>query len=153
MIYKVNLDSSDFYSSLTEPNHSHRIYAIDWSFLPEHKRFKMTFSMVSKKRTLNGFNAGANIIRVRCNLGGMFQQNKNGSNNGNNDFIGCIVIKRASDDTNDNRIKTLPHHNPPTFLPSRPTGNFITVEIVNNNETLNLGLSGSYCMTLFFEEI
>lgn len=157
MKYQVNLDGDNYFSTLTsDTNYSHRVYAIDWSFLPDNKKFKMTFNFQTKARTVNGFNAGANIIRLRCSFEGKFQQNINGSNQASkqsNDFIGCVVIKRASNTTNDNHILTLPHHNPPTFLPSKPTGNFITVETINNTDIRNTGLTGSYLMTLFFEAL
>lgn len=155
--YKVDLDSNVFFSSLTGPTiHSHRVYTIDWSFLPENKSFKMTFKIQSKARTLNGYNAGANVIRVRCNLEGMYNQNMDAGNlvsKKNNDFIGLMVIKRSSDTTNDNQLRTLPYHNPPVFLSSRPTGNFITIETLNPSGTRNTGITGSYLMTLYFEEI
>lgn len=157
MIYTLNLDSTIYFSSLTgSNNYGHRVYAVDWSFLPENKKFKMTFKLQSKRRSSLGYNAGANIIRVRCNLNGLFNQNINGGynvNKSNNDFIGLMVIKRSSEGSNDNQLRTFPHHNPPTFLSGRPTGNFITIETLNNTGIRNSGITGPYLMSLYFEVV
>lgn len=158
MIYKVDLDSNVFFSSLTGTGlHSHRVYAIDWSFLPENKKFKMTFKIQSRTRTSGGgYNATFNSVRVKCNFQGIFDQNINAGNltsKQNNDFIGLIVIKRSSNTLNDNQIRTFPHHNPPVFLNVRPSGSFITIDLININGLRNTFINSSYLMTLYFEEI
>ncbi len=157
--YQINLDSNSYYSTVDNTSHAHRVYAVDLSFLPEHKAYKMSFNLESKQRTSSTYSASNNAFRVKCSFGGIgaFHTNILGGakmNRPSTNFIGMVVVKRASDTTNDTQIKTFPHHNPPTYLSSRPTGNFITIEIVNTSGILaGTAISGSYLMTLFFEEI
>jgi hypothetical protein len=155
--YQINLDSNSYYSTETNTSHAHRVYAVDLSFLPEHKAYKMSFILESKKRTSNTYSASNNTFRVKCSFDGIFHTNIIGGatmNSPATNFIGILMIKRASNTGNDVQIKTFPHHNPPTYLSSRPTGNFITIEIVNTSGILaGTAISGSYLMTLCFEEI
>lgn len=156
MIYTLNLNSTQYFSSTTKPTTSSRItYAVDWSFLPENQPFIMTFSIISKNRSTSYF-AGNILNSVEANLGSPFIQNVTGGNlirRNNNFVLGFWKIKQPTTTASDNYIEILPQDNPPIYLPCRPSSNFITISQVTNAKGLSGFTNTDYLMTLFFEEI
>lgn len=156
MRYQLNLNSENYYSTETPTYAGHRVYAVDWTFLPADKKFKMSFTIETLRRTPSAYTAGNNTVKVRCSFSGVLDQNVIGgatTNKQNTNFIGCLVIKRVSNSANDLQVRTFPHHNPPTYLSSRPTGNFLTIDFENLSTIRPPSSITSYLMTLFFEEV
>jgi hypothetical protein len=156
MIYRLDLNSSVYFSSTTKPRTASRItYAVDWSFLPENQPFKMTFSLVSKKRYSTSSFSGVITNFVEANFGSPFTQNVSGGNlirRNNNYVLGFWHIKKPTTAATDNYINISPEDNPPVYLPSRPSSNFITITQLTNTKALSGFTNTDYLMTLFFEE-
>ena len=77
MIYNLFLNSTSSHALTTSAaNRGQRIYALDWSFLPQYKRYKITFRFVSKKGSYTGDD---NYI-VTANFGPLFSSFTGGKN-------------------------------------------------------------------------
>lgn len=155
MIYRLDFNSLQFFNRPTTSNNL-ITYAVDWSFLPENKKYKMTFSFISYKRPLTGFVGSVASNRIEVNFGTLFNQNVTGSNEitrKNNFVLGTWNIKQLTSTAHNNFLCILPHHNPPVFLHNRPSNNFITVTNLSNSNALTSFLNTDYLMSLYFEEI
>lgn len=152
MIYQVNLDSSNKYAGT---NNAQLTYAVDWSFLPENKKFKVTFSFLHKKRSVSGGFSSNFTNYIECNFGSAFE-NYSGSSvveKRQNYFLGIILPKKVFlNNATENILCALPPHNKPVYIHSRPSNNFVTITIRQNTFALSSVIS-DYSMALFFEEI
>ena len=144
--YNLTFDSTDFYGGA---NNNKRTYFVNWSFLPNDKSYKVTFSYMSVASTnVDGLTA---VMSLLLNLGATdsFFADNTGINS--TQFMGNLKV--ASVGTN-NYFFADKTTNQEIYLNSRPTQNVLEVQ-------LHQGLSGTnfanpvptnYVLTLCFEE-
>lgn len=153
VLYNLYLNSLTYHASTPTPgNRGTRIYAVDWSFLPNNKRFKVTFRFVSRKATLTCDN---NYL-IQCNLGCTnTRSGGDGSNQigaASNNILGMVYSRAGSTATTDLQLSATYLENAPIYLNARPSSNLLTVQIVDYiNGIFNLGVE--YMMILTFEEV
>jgi hypothetical protein len=152
MIYNLYLNSLIYHASTPTPgNRGTRIFAVDWSFLPD-KQFKLTFRFITRKLTTLTCD---NNYLIQCNLGATTTRSGgDGSNQigaASNTIIGMVYSRPATTTTTaDLQLTATYLENPPIFLNSRPSNNLLTVQIVDYlNGVYNLSVE--YMLILSFE--
>lgn len=154
MIYNLYLNSltnnplTNYYSANSTNNRGQRIYAVDWSFLPEDKEFQVSFKFISRGLTLtanNIYNIVANFNQPNCiSAGSDIRRNTNS-------ILGVIKPRQITGDT-DVQLIANPKDNEPVSLLKRPNDNFLEIKIVDN-DGVQFNLGQDYLMILSFEEI
>ncbi len=97
MNYKLSLNSSTYFSKLNATNNLNITYAIDWTFLPKDKSFKVSFRFITNRKNFNSTPANNRQFLVNANLG----QSNNYTGNATldkmqNNIIGGLKLYRAS---------------------------------------------------------
>ena len=156
--YNLFLRSNNYYSTTNTANTLNRTYAVDWTFLPKDKHFKVTFNFCS-----NRFQAGTTLNNRQylelTNLGGYnsFTGGNNVEKNVNN-ILGGLKIKQASKRTSagqqtDINYRANDKSNSPIYLNDRPSSNFLTIDIISILGSPDASLTAQYYIKLCFEEI
>ena len=156
--YNLFLRSNNYYSTTNTANTLNRTYAVDCTFLPKDKHFKVSFNFCSN-RFQSATNANNRQYLVLTNLGGYnsFTGGNNVEKNVNN-ILGGLKIKRGSWRTADG-IQTDMHYrandtsNSPIYLNDRPSSNFLTIDIISILGSTDASVSSQYYIELCFEEI
>ena len=156
--YTLFLRSENYYSSTNTANTLNRTYAIDWTFLPKDKQYKVSFNFWSNRFT-SATNLNDRQYLVLTNLGGYnsFSASNNVDKKVNN-ILGGLKLKRASSRTSAG-LQTDMHYradiqsNSPIYLNDRPSSNFLTIDITSILGSTDAILTSQYYMELFFEEI
>jgi hypothetical protein len=155
MIYSLILNSTtntpltNYFSANASGNRGQRVYAVDWTFLPENKKFKVTFKFASKKITAL---TADNIAYITAN----FSQPNHimGSNLVRRNPTPCLGILKPNyvSAATDMQYSSNPTENQPTFLFERPSNNFLEITVLDLANT-QVNITVDYLMVLYFEEI
>lgn len=148
MIYTVVLNSTNYYSMESAGNRSKISYAVDWSFLPQDKKFKVTTSFCSGKDVLSGSGVLSLFVYFTASqqvFNADYQIAKYSSN-----FLSIIRPNMLS--TTDVIYSAVPSDNSPIYLCGRPSDNIFLVEIKTYGFVPYI-LGVDYIMTLTFEEV
>lgn len=156
MIYNLFLNSvtnnplTNYYSAVSATNMGQRIYAVDWSFLPENKKFKVSVRFNS---LAGSFNAN-DLYFLTANFGPMANSVSGGSatTRQHNSILGILKVRQGTTATNDLCLTAFPDNNQPVFLNGRPNNNFLEIRIMSNLTT-QYNLTVNYQMILSFEEV
>ena len=156
--YNLFLRSNNYYSTTNTANTLNRTYAVDWTFLPKDKHFKITFNFCSN-RFQSALNANDRQYLVLTNLGGYnsFTGDNNVDKNVNN-ILGGLKLKQASKRTSgglqtDMHYRANAKSNPAIYLNDRPSSNFLTIDIISILGSTDASVSSQYYIELCFEEI
>ena len=155
MIYSLFLNSTtntpltNYYSTVDSNNRGQRVYAVDWSFLPDDKQFKVTFKFASKKiASLTADNTAficANFTQTNNVVGGNEVRRKPFR------FLGIVKPYYVSAAT-DMSYSANPVENDPIYLSKRPDNNFLEITVCDMTNTLAT-IAVDYLMVISFEEI
>jgi hypothetical protein len=156
MIYNLFLNSTpnnpltNYHSAITANNRGQRVYAVDWSFLPENKKFEVSFRFASKA---SAFTAN-DLYYITTNFGPTSTSLSGGSmvRRQNNNIIGTLKVRSISTTAGDLQLVSLPLENEPVLLLQRPTNNLLEVSIMSNPST-QYNLTTDYLLTLSFTEV
>ena len=150
MIYNLFLNSTSSHALTTSAtNRGQRIYALDWSFLPQYKRYKITFRFVSKKGSYTGDD---NYI-VTANFGPLFSSFTGGKNveQKSNLNLGFLSCRQGTTLNTDLQIYALPSDNPAVSMNDRPSNNYIEILLLAMDGT-QYNLTVDYLMIVSFTE-
>lgn len=150
MIYTVVLNSTKG-TKLTTNNWSEISYGIDWSFLPQGRKYKVSFSFHSKKGTFTG----DNIVEVYADFTASpttYEANGNAQQKITN-MLGLIHPELVTVST-DVMLQANSTDNAPIFINDRPNNNFFTITLRTFYETTStkFNIGTDYIMVLSFEE-
>lgn len=156
MIYNLFLNSTtdtpltNYYSAVSATNRGQRIYAVDWSFLPENKKYEVSFRFATKS---SAFTAN-NLCYLTANFGLTSTSVIAGSgvNIRNSNILGVLKPRPASSTANDAQLSALPNDNEPVLILDRPRDNFVEIKIIDNTFS-QLNLSVDYILILSFKEV
>lgn len=146
MIYTVVLNSRNYFSN--GGNNSSITYGIDWSFLPQGKKYKVSFSFNSKRGTFTA----DNVIQVYADFTGSpttYEANGTVSQKVSN-FLGVLHPELISSG-NDSHLQAHSTDNTPIFINDRPSNNTFTIRLLDNTGTA-YNPAVDYLMVLSFEE-
>ena len=151
MIYNLFLNSKKYNSASSAVSRGQRVYAIDWSFLPENKAFNLTFKFLSQHPTLvlssnniSLISASFGPLALSCSGGSVIQRQ-------NSNIIGSINVRSATANSDFHMFST-PIDNPPITLLSRPSNNLLEITITDI-DMVQVPLDTDYILTLSFEEV
>lgn len=155
MIYNLFLNSTtntpltNYFSTIDAANRGQRIYAVDWSFLPDNKKYKVTFRFSSSAGTFTS----NTLLFLTADLGPTPNSVTGGSliRRNNNNILGILKVRQGTVATNDLSITNFPTNNEPVFLDNRPNNNFLEVKLQTTPST-QFNLAVDYLMILSFEE-
>lgn len=157
MIYTVVLNSKNNSGTSTiQTNRGTRYYNIDWSFLPQGKKYKVSFTFKSTRIQTTALTADT-LIQLNVNFTGSpntYVAVPTGGRNVSN-LLGVIYVENVSDNT-DQRYQALLTDNLPIFLNDRPSNNQFLVQMygVGGVEYVTPNTAGlEYILTLLFEEM
>ena len=158
MIYNLFLNSytdaplTNYYSATTASAYAQRVFGVDWSFLPQDKKFKVSFKFSSRAASLTNSDqvyVTANFLPNSTTLAGgsVIQQN-------NTSILGMLKVRTANTNvTTDLQYFANPNDNKPVFLYGRPANNFLEINI-KTYTGLNATLTNIiWYMNISFEEI
>ena len=154
MIYNLYLNSlannplTNFYSANSNANRGQRIYAVDWSFLPEDKQFEVSFKFLARGLTLTAndiYYITANFNQPNCiTAGSDIRRNTN-------NILGVVKPRQITSST-DVQLVASPKDNEPILLLERPNDNFLEIKVITNTGT-QYNLANDYLMILSFHEV
>ena len=156
--YNLFLKSDNYFSTTNNANTLNRTYAIDWTFLPKDKHYKVSFNFASNRFT-SATSLNDRQYLVLTNLGGYnsFTGDNNVDKNVNN-ILGGLKVKIASRRTSggfntDMHYRANAKSNPAIYLNDRPSSNFLTIDITSILGSTDASVSSQYYIELCFEEI
>ena len=156
--YNLFLKSDNYFSTTNTANTLNRTYAIDWTFLPKDKHYKVSFNFASNRFT-SATSLNDRQYLVLTNLGGYnsFTGSNNVAKNVNN-ILGGLKIKQGSKRSSagqptDMHFRANDKSNSPIYLNARPSSNFLTIDIISILGSTDASVSSQYYIELCFEEI
>jgi hypothetical protein len=156
MIYNLFLNSretdplTNYHSAVSANDRGQRVYAVDWSFLNDDKKYEVytRFSSRSGDFTAN------NLCFLTANIG-LRSTTASGSSlvtkNGNN-VLGVLKVRMASTVLNDFQLSSLASDNQPLSILGRPRDNFLEIRILDNTGA-QFNLTTDYILILSFKEV
>jgi hypothetical protein len=157
MRYNLFLNSTtdnpltNYYSANATANRGQRVYAVDWSFLPENKKYEISFRFASKSGTYTA----DNLLYVTATIG-LLSTTATGSSitaRKNNRVLGVLKPRQASPTVNDIQLSALASDNEPLTILSRPADNYLEILIMDATTGLQYNLTTDYVLILTFTEI
>lgn len=154
MIYNLFLNSTtntpltNYVSAVSAANRGQRLYAVDWTFLPQNKKFKVSFKFVSRQLVLTAnsiYYVSANFTQPTSVTAGSVVTRKP------NTILGTLKPRRVSSDT-DCQLTSNPDDNEPVYLLDRPANNFLEITILDTSTALQYNLAADYLMVLTFDD-
>ena len=157
MIYNLFLNAytnaplTNYYSAVSATDHSQRVFAIDWSFLPHDKKFKVSFKFSSRAATLTNSDqiyVTANFLPNSTTLAGssVIQQL-------NTSLLGLLKVRAATPSNADMQYVSNPNDNLPVYLFGRPTNNFLEI-VLKTYAGANANFTNLiWYMVISFEEV
>lgn len=157
MIYNLFLNAytnaplTNYYSATTASEYAQRVFAIDWSFLPQDKKFKVSFKFASRAASLTNSDqiyVTANFLPNSTTLAGgsVVQQN-------NTSLLGLLKVRAATPSNADMQYVSNPNDNLPVYLFGRPTNNFLEI-VLKTYAGVNATLTNLiWYMIISFEEV
>ncbi len=156
MSYNLYINSSVYHpSTISAANVSQRVYAVDWSFLPKNKKFKVSFHYLSGRGQLNPDNTG--YIVMNLNNSSNVTSSTSLVEYLSTNIIGFFMPVRGSPRSNlgvasDIWMSANPDDNPPFILSSNSLNSLVEVILYNLDGTqFVMPLNKNYQMTLNFE--
>ena len=158
MIYNLFLNSytdaplTNYYSATTANAYAQRVFAVDWSFLPQDKKYNVSFKFASRSASLTNNDqvyVNANFLPNSTTLaGGSIIQQKNTS------ILGLLKVRAATTNvTTDLQYYANPIDNSPVYLYGRPCDNFLEITL-KSYSGVNATLTNIvWYMIISFEEI
>ena len=157
MIYNLFLNAytnaplTNYYSAVSATDYSQRVFAIDWSFLPQDKNYKVSFKFASRAASLTNSDqiyVTANFLPNSTTLAGgsVVQQN-------NTSLLGLLKVRAATPSNADIQYFSNPKDNQPVYLFGRPNNNFLEINLktyAGVNATLTNLI---WYMVISFEEV
>ena len=154
MSYNLYINSTDYHpSTISEANVSQRVYAVDWSFLPNNKKFKVSFDYASGRGQYNPDQTGYIVMNLN-----------NSSNVTNSEIvefqstniIGLFMpvarsTRNAAGIPSDIAMIANPDDNPQFVLCSNSLNGLLEVLLYNLDGTQFTMANHKYQMTLNFE--
>ena len=151
MSFNLYINSSVYHpSTISAANVSQRVYAVDWSFLPNNKKFKVSFHYLSGRGQYNPDNTGYIVMN--------FNNSSNVTSSSiveyqSTNMIGCFMpvigsTRAAAGIPSDIFMSANPDDNPPFILNSNSLNSLLEVLIYNADGTQ---FNKKYQMTLYFE--
>ena len=142
---------TNYYSATTASEYAQRVFAIDWSFLPQDKKFKVSFKFASRAASLTNSDqvyVTANFLPNSTTLAGgsIVQQN-------NTSILGLLKVRTATTASTDLQYFSNPDDNLPVYLYGRPNNNFLEINLktyAGVNATLTNLI---WYMIISFEEV
>lgn len=159
MIYNLYLNSAQYLQTNDPSNVAHRVYGIDWSFLPEHSHYKVKFNFLTKSNSTTPYTY-ANIYMVGSNSIGplslVYAGGKTVSKQSSS-ILGLLRVQQGNVSTTysyDSTILALSTDNPQFCMLSRPSNTFLEINLWKNTPgTLATEITTDYILNLSFEEI
>ena len=155
MSYNLYINSTVYHpSTISATNVAQRVYGVDWSFLPNNKKFKVSFDYASGRGQLNPDQTGYIVM------------NLNNSSNVTNskivefqstNIIGLFMpvvgsTRNSAGIPSDISMIANPKDNPPFILSSNSLNSLLEVVLYNLDGTqFVMPLNKNYQMTLHFE--
>ncbi len=148
MSYTVILNSTEYYGS-APANIGSIQYAVDWSFMPKGKQYKVSFNFIvgTGSLSLNMFLIYADFTGSPLVYEGGSTIQKDVSN-----CLGIAYTGLGSTTTTISNYRVLAHENDPIVINDRPSNNVFTVRLVNVLGNLT-SISRAYQLILTFTEI
>lgn len=153
MIYNLFLNSTattpltNYFSAVSATNRGQRVYAVDWSFLPENKKFKVNFKFVSRQLALTAnsvYYISSNFTQPTSATAGSVVARRP------NTILGTVKPRRVSSDT-DCQLTANPDDNEPVYLLDRPRDNFLEIRVLDTTAS-QYNLAVDYLMVISFED-
>ena len=157
MIYNLFLNAytnaplTNYYSAVSATDYSQRVFAFAWSFLPNDKKFKVSFKFASMAATLTNSDQiylTANFLPNSTTLAGssVIQQL-------NTSLLGLLKVRAATPSNADMQYVSNPNDNLPVYLYGRPTNNFLEI-ILKTYAGANANFANLiWYMVISFEEV
>ena len=155
MSYNLYINSSVYHpSTIAANNVAQRVYGVDWSFLPNNKKFKVSFHYASGRGQLNPDHTGYIVMN--------FNNSSNVTNSSlveyqSTNIIGFFMPVWASPRSNlgvysDISMLAYPTDNPPFILSFNSLNSLLEVILYNLDGTqFVMPPNKNYQMTLYFE--
>ena len=154
MSYNLYISSTIYHpSTISAANVSQRVYAVDWSFLPNNKKFKVSFDYATGRGQVNPDQTGYIVMNLN-----------NSSNVTNSEIvefkstniIGLFMpvtrsTRNAAGIPSDIAMIANPDDNPPFILSSNSLNSLLEVLLYNLDGTQFTMANQKYQMTLHFE--
>ena len=151
MSYNLYINSTIYHpSTISAANVSQRVYAVDWSFLPNNKKFKVSFDYATGRGQVNPDQTGYIVMNLN-----------NSSNVTNSEIvefqstniIGLFMpvarsTRNAAGIPSDISMIANPKDNPPFILSSNSLNSLLEVRLYNLD---GAQFNKTYQMTLHFE--
>lgn len=155
MSFNLYINSSVYHpSTISAANVSQRVYAVDWTFLPNNKKFKVSFNYITGRGQVNPNHIGYIVMNL---------------NNSSNVTSSSIVEYESTNMIGffmpiwgSNRVSlgipsdvwmsAKPGDNPPFILSSNSLNSLVEVILYNLDGTqFVMPINKNYQMTLYFE--
>jgi len=152
MIYTVILSSAINSSVAVAGSRGNISYAIDWSFLPQGKKYKVSFSFQSATASLP-IASNPTLIQLHVDFTASPLVYEGGSTiqQRNSNCLGFIFPGLGSGTTNIANYKASASDNDPIVINDRPSNNIFTVRLLNLGNIY--ALAQDYFLKLTFTEI
>jgi hypothetical protein len=156
MIYNLVLNSAtnQYASAILPSDMGQRVYGIDWSFLPENKNFKVTFSFLCKRHTTAY--SYQDIYMLAANFGPMalVWEGSNKIQSKNSMILGALRTTMGNAMVATDTVLCANYSdNPPFMLLGRPTNNLLEIWVWKNTAGTGSSLPTDYILTLSFEAV
>lgn len=155
MIYNLVLNSTTYLSAASSTDMGQRVYGVDWSFLPENKKFKVSFAFTSKQYATTPYTY-SNIYMLAANFGPLALVFDGGSTiqKRSSSVLGFLRVVQGNTTTAaDSILAATTLDNPPFMILSRPTNNLLEVWVWKNTTSTGSAMPTDYILTLSFEEV
>ena len=155
MSYNLYINSTVYHpSTISAANVSQRVYGVDWTFLPNNTKFKVTFKFATGRGNLTPDNTGYIVMNLN-NSSNVTSSSlvEYKSTNMIGFFMPVIGSTRsAAGIPSDISMISNPDDNPPFILSSNSLNSLVEVILYNLNGTqFVMPLNKNYQMTLYFE--
>ena len=155
MSYNLYINSTVYHdSTISAANVSQRVYAVDWTFLPNNTKFKVTFKFATGRGQLNPDNTG--YIVMNLNNSSNVTSSTSLVEYQSTNMIGFFMPVRGSPRSNlgvpsDIWMSSNPDDNPPVSMNDRPSNNYIEILLLAMDGT-QYNLTVDYLMIISFTE-
>jgi len=144
--YTLSFDSTLYYGGA---NNNKRTYYVDWTFLPENTRFKVTFSYMSVAGGVDGLQY---VCSVLANLGTTSNFYANSIGNVPTQYLGSLKCATQTTSASNGYFYADQTSNVPVWIEQRPTQNVLEIQIHQGLNGVNFAspVPPNYVLTLCF---
>lgn len=153
MIYTVILNSTNYSSIATAGNRGNISYAVDWSFLPQGKKYKVSFSFQSATAAL-AIASNPSFIYLYADFTGSPLTYEGGSliQQKTSNCLGLLFPGIGSSSTTIASYKASASENDSIVIADRPNNNTFSVRLLLANGNV-YALAQDYALKLSFTEL